>query len=148
MDDDWFRDNDKGYSRPTLRARELRGNATEAERKLWQHLSARKLAGIRFNRQFPIGQFICDFVSREKRLVIELDGGHHAAALEYDARRTGFLEAQGYLVIRFWNNDVLENIDGVLKAIEQVLDNRTAPNPSRKREGSLWCLAASGRQTP
>ena len=96
MDEDWFRENDKGYSRPTLRARELRNNATDAERKLWPYLSARKLRGVRFNRQYSVGQFICDFVSREKRLVIELDGGQHAIDLEYDARRTRFLNAQGY----------------------------------------------------
>ena len=87
MDEDWFKQNDKGYTRPTVRSRELRTNATEAERKLGPHLSARKLRGVRFNRQFPVGQFICDFVSREHRLVIELDGGHHAANADYDARR-------------------------------------------------------------
>ena len=113
MDDDWFKMNDKAYSRPTLRSRELRNAATEAERKLWQQLSGRKLAGVRFNRQFPVGQFICDFVSREMRLVIEIDGGQHASAAEYDARRTRFIEAQGYRVIRFWNSEVLDNIDSV-----------------------------------
>src|SRR3546814_8998291 len=69
---------DKGYKRPTARSRELRLNATDAERKLWQQISARKVAGVRFNRQFPIGSFICDFVSRSARLVIEVDGGQHA----------------------------------------------------------------------
>ncbi len=144
MDDDWFKKNDKAYSRPTLRSRELRKAATEAERKLWQQLSGRKLAGVRFNRQFPVGQFICDFVSREMRLVIEIDGGQHAAAAEYDARRTRFIEAQGYRLIRFWNSEVLDYIDGVLKAIEQVLDNMPSPNPSRKREGSLWSPRPKG----
>ena len=146
MDDDWLKSNDKGYTRPTLRSRELRNNATEAERKLWPHLSARKLRGVRFNRQFPVGQFICDFVSREKRLVIEIDGGHHAMNAVYDARRTRFLNAQGYIVLRFWNNEVLDNLDGVLTKIEEALDNRPSPDPSRRREGSLWTPGPSGGQ--
>jgi very-short-patch-repair endonuclease len=147
LDDAWFREKDKGYNRPTIRARQLRNNATEAERKLWRAISGRKLAGVRFNRQFPIGQFICDFVSREKRLVIEIDGGQHAQSVDYDERRTRFLAAQGYHVIRFWNNDVITNIGGVLKMIEQALarlDNSPSPGPSRKREGSLWGPAARG----
>ena len=148
MDNDWFDANDKGYRRPTERSRQLRRNATAAERKLWPYLSARKMAGVRFNRQFPVGQFICDFVSREKRLVIELDGGQHALAAEYDERRTRFLHAQGYRVIRFWNNEVLDNIDGVLIVIRQALDNTPSPSPSRKREGSLWRPARPSAPIP
>ena len=78
------------------------------------------------------------------RLVIEIDGGQHASAAEYDARRTRFIEAQGYRVIRFWNSEVLDNIDSVLRAIEQVLDNMPSPSPSRKREGSLWSPRPKG----
>ena len=144
MADDWFRSNDKGYTRPTLRSRELRNNATDAERKLWPHLSARRLRGVRFNRQFPVGQFICDFVSREKRLAIEIDGGHHATNVEYDSRRTRFLNSQGYVVLRFWNKDVIDNLDGVLMMIGEALDNRPSPDPSRKREGSLWTTSLTG----
>jgi very-short-patch-repair endonuclease len=103
---------------------------------LWKRLSARQVAGTRFNRQFPIGPFICDFVARSARLVIEVDGGQHAQAAEADARRTACLEAEGYRVIRFWNNDVLGNTDGVVAAIEQVLADIPSPNPSRSREGS------------
>ena len=127
---------DKGYKRPTGRSRELRNNATEAERKLWIQISARKLAGVRFNRQFPIGPFICDFVSRTAKLVIEVDGGQHAVDVEKDQSRTAFLEAQGYRVIRFWNNDVVERIEGVVSEIERVLADMPSPDPSRKREGS------------
>ena len=144
MEDDWFNQNDNGYSRPTLRSRQLRSNATEAERKLWPQLSARKLRGVRFNRQFPIGQFICDFVSREKRLVIEIDGGQHAMNAETDSRRTRFLNSQGCVVLRFWNNDVIDNLDGVLTMIGEALDNRPSPDPSRKREGSLWTTGPKG----
>ena len=126
---------DQGYSRPTARARDLRLNATDAERRLWQHISARQVAGVRFNRQVPIGPFICDFVSRSVKLVIEVDGGQHDWQAEDDARRTRFLEAQGYRVLRFWNNDVLQNPEGVVLAIERALADRPSPGPSRKREG-------------
>ena len=148
MDKEWFTTNDKGYCRPTARSRELRQNSTEAERKLWPHLSARKLKGVRFNRQFPVGQFICDFVSRERKLVIEIDGGQHAVHAEYDARRTRFLEAHGFSVIRFWNNEVMDNLEGVLDVIARTLDNMPSPSPSRRREGSLWArpLRSEDRQ--
>lgn len=137
---------DKGYSRPTARSRELRRNPTEAERKLWAAIKARQLAGVRFNQQFPVGQYICDFVSREYRLAIELDGGQHALAAEYDARRTRFLQQQGYTVIRFWNSEVMDNIEGVLTRIQQTLADMPSPDPSRRREGSLWAPArARGR---
>ena len=126
---------DKGSKRPTSRARELRANPTDAEVRLWRCLSARKVAGTRFNRQHPVGPFICDFVARTPRLVIELDGGQHSAASEADARRTFYLQNQGYRVIRFWNNDVLGNIEGVVAKIERVLGDMPSPNPSREREG-------------
>jgi very-short-patch-repair endonuclease len=132
---------DKAYDRPTTRARELRNNATDAERQLWHQLSARKVAGTRFNRQVPIGPFICDFVARSIKLVIEVDGSQHERNAEADQRRTKFLEAQGYKVIRFWNNDVIERIEGVLQEIERVIadmpsnTDMPSPDPSRKREG-------------
>ncbi|MCW0198692.1 endonuclease domain-containing protein [Sphingopyxis sp.] len=120
---------DKGYKRPTARSRELRLNATNAERRLWQQISARKIAGIRFNRQFPIGPFICDFVSRTARLVIEVDGGQHAVDVAKDQARTAYLEARGYRVIRFWNNDVMERIEGVVNEIERILETCPPPAP-------------------
>jgi very-short-patch-repair endonuclease len=127
---------DKGYSRPTAQARELRNNPTEAEKALWHQLNARKISGVRFNRQVPIGPFICDFVSRSLKLVIEVDGGQHDWNVEDDRRRTEFLESQGYKVIRFWNNDVIERIEGVVREIERVISDMPSPNPSRQREGS------------
>ena len=127
---------DKGYDRkPTLRSRDLRNNATDAERKLWQHIRNRQLRGVRFNRQVPIGPYICDFVARTAKLIVELDGGQHAAAADYDANRTTFLERQGYRVIRFWNNDVLENAEGVLRVIEEALNHSPSPSPSRNAGG-------------
>ncbi|WP_336970338.1 endonuclease domain-containing protein [Sphingobium aromaticiconvertens] len=121
---------DKGYAR----ARELRYNATAAERALWQAISARKISGTRFNRQVPIGPFICDFVARSIRLVIEVDGGQQNETV--DAARTSYLESQGYRVIRFWNNDVLGNLNGVVAEIARVIADMPPPNPSREREGS------------
>ena len=128
---------DKAYDRTqTARSRELRNNPTDAEQSLWYHLRSRQLAGARFNRQVPIGPFIGDFVSRSAKLVVELDGGQHSLAADYDAKRTTFLEQRGYRVIRFWNADVLEDVEGVLRVIEEALKDRPSPNPSREREGS------------
>ena len=96
-----------------MRARELRANPTEAERALWAHLSARKVAGARFNRQKPIGPFICDFVSRSAKLIVEVDGGQHADSRR-DKMRDAHLRAEGFQIARYWNNDVLKNPEGVL----------------------------------
>nr|WP_295667769.1 endonuclease domain-containing protein [Sphingomonas sp.] len=115
------------------KSRQLRLNATEAERALWRAISARKVAGVRFNRQVPIGPFICDFVSRSSHLIIEVDGGQHTT--ESDARRTEYLQNMGYAVLRFWNNDVLANLEGVVTIIGQTLAAPPSPNPSREREG-------------
>ena len=117
------------------RIRALRTNPTRAESALWQHLAARRTSGVRFNRQVLIGPFICDFVSRGARLVIEVDGGQHDWQSDDDARRTRFIEHQGFRVIRFWNNDVLERMEGVVAEIGRVLAERPSPNPSRKRKG-------------
>ena len=132
---------DKAYKRPAIRARDLRNNATDAERLLWHQLSSKKVAGTRFNRQVPVGPFICDFIARSIKLVIEVDGGQHDWNAEADQRRSKFLEAQGYKVIRFWNNDVIERIEGVVQEIERVIadmpsnTDMPSPDPSRKREG-------------
>ncbi|WP_430980894.1 endonuclease domain-containing protein [Stakelama marina] len=79
---------------------------------------------------------MCDFVSRGAKLVIEVDGGQHASQTEQDRDRSRFLEAEGYRVIRFWNNDVIERVEGVVTEIERVLVEMPSPNPSRKREGN------------
>ncbi len=119
------------------RARTLRREATEAERILWRAISARKIGGVRFNRQVVIGSFICDFASRGAKLVIEVDGGQHGWRTEEDARRTALIESHGYTVIRFWNNDVIHRIEGVILEIERALGAMPSPNPSREREGSF-----------
>ena len=134
---------DKGYSRPTARARELRNNATDSERALWQAISARKVAGVRFNRQVPVGPFICDFLARSIGLIIEVDGRQHS--METDALRTRYLETKGYRVLRFWNNDVLSNLEGVIAEIDRALANTPSPNPSRKREGRARSARTGGK---
>jgi very-short-patch-repair endonuclease len=102
-------------------ARALRRQLTDAERKLWSILRKRQLDGLRFRRQVPIGPYIADFVCLEQRLIIEVDGGQHAVATEEDAVRTDWLRAQDFRVIRFWNNDVLGNPDGIHEAICDVI---------------------------
>lgn len=103
------------------RARALRAEPTEAERKLWDVLRYKRMAGHRFRRQAPIGRYIVDFVCFERKLVIEVDGSQHAVDTERDAARTAWLESQGFRVLRFWNNDVLRNIDGVAAVIREAL---------------------------
>jgi len=103
------------------RARQLRRNQTDVEGKLWSRLRARQLCGAKFRRQYPIGGFIADFCCYERRLVVELDGGQHAEHVDADQRRTDFFVSQGYRVLRFWNNEVIENIDGVLERIAHTL---------------------------
>jgi very-short-patch-repair endonuclease len=101
-------------------ARHLRNAPTDAEQRLWLHLRASRFEGAKFTRQFPIGDFIADFACRSLRLAIEIDGGQHSDSLT-DANRTRVIEAHGYRVIRFWNNEVLGNIDGVLHMIAQEI---------------------------
>jgi very-short-patch-repair endonuclease len=109
----------------TIIARKLRLNATDVERKLWRALRESGLPW-RFRRQHPIGRYIADFACPARKLVIELDGGQHAAQEETDDVRTAELARYGYRVIRFWNNDVVENLDGVMETIKRALE---APPP-------------------
>ena len=110
------------------RARKLRSNLTRAERLFWYYVRARRFRKWKFRRQVPLGDYVVDFICAEARLVIEIDGGQHMANASDDARRTGWLNANGYRVIRFWNNDVLGNIDGVMEEVEKNL--RPSPRPS------------------
>jgi very-short-patch-repair endonuclease len=114
-------------------ARRLRQNATDVERLLWHALRASDLPW-KFRRQHPIGHRIVDFACPARKLAIELDGGQHASAEEADARRSAELAQHGYRVIRFWNTDVLDNIDGVLDAIARGLEEPPPhPDPLRPR---------------
>ncbi len=100
----------------------LRKNLTYAESILWQQLRNRNFLGFKFRRQFIIPPYIVDFVCLEKRLVIELDGSQHMDNVEYDNQRTLFLNENDFKVVRFWNNDVLKNLDSVLGAILRELN--------------------------
>ncbi len=102
-------------------ARALRKRSTEAEKLLWSRLRGRRFDGIKFKRQVPIADYIVDFIALDLKLIIEVDGGQHDERAAYDAERTRILQEWGYHVIRFWNNDVLSNIDGVLEVIMQEL---------------------------
>ncbi|MBI2531202.1 MAG: endonuclease domain-containing protein [Deltaproteobacteria bacterium] len=112
------------------RARALRKNSTEVERLLWRHLRMWQLDGYKFRRQQPIGNYIVDFVCLEKRLVIELDGGQHAEQSHYDSERDAWLRDQRFTVLRFWNNDVLINVEGVAARIFETLKSSPFLNPS------------------
>src|SRR5688572_9797519 len=115
----------------TLRARELRSNSTDAESALWG-LLRENFSETRFRRQVPIRHFIADFASHSAKLVIEVDGGQHQAAA--DAARTKLIEAEGYRVLRFWNNDVLGNPEGVWHAIREAL-HEGHPHPALPHQG-------------
>ena len=99
------------------RAAELRREPTPAETKLWARLRAHRLGGIGFRRQHAIGPFIVDYCAPRQKLIIELDGSQHLDQEEYDAERSAFLESMGYRVLRFWNSDVINNVEGVLGII-------------------------------
>ena len=125
----------------TERARALRLNATKAELKLWNKLRGRALNGHKFVRQQSIGPYYVDFMSRERRLIVEVDGGQHNVS-ERDSIRTAWLSQRGYRVLRFWNHDVLGNIDGVLHAIGAAL----AATPLTRIADAIRPLPASGER--
>ena len=114
---------------PTPRARELRRTSTDAERALWQVLRNRQLGGRKFRRQTPIGPYIVDFVCMEQRLIVEVDGSQHQQHAEYDNERTRFLNAEGYQVKRFWNNEVLTDIESVADAILLAIAEAEGSSP-------------------
>lgn len=112
--------------------RRLRNAPTDAERLLWQRLRARQLEGCKFRRQHPFGDYILDFVCLERMLVVELDGSQHAVNINADASRSAFLKNAGFLVLRFWNNQMFDEMNGVLETIWQALRARdSAPSPPR-----------------
>ena len=129
-------------------ARRLRKQPTDAEKRLWYFLHKKQLDGLRFKRQEAIGNYVADFVCPALKLVIEVDGGQHGIAVEKDAVRTAWLKSQGYFVIRFWNNEVMDNIEGVLTEIREEVaalkilktsppstSLRSATSPSEEGEG-------------
>ena len=118
----------------TNSARALRQSHTDAERKLWGGLRDRRLAGFKFKRQAPRGPYVVDFLSVEAGLVVEVDGSQHAGAqAKCDQVRTRFLEKEGFQVLRYWNNEVLGSIEGVLGSIRDSLPEPPAPSPDAAR---------------
>jgi len=106
---------------PHVRARRLRRDETEAEAKLWSRLRNASLDGAKFRRQFPIGEFIADFCCPQRQLVVELDGGGHVEQVQRDEWRSALLAQHGYRVVRFWNEEIIDNLDGVLERILEEL---------------------------
>ncbi|MEQ1710360.1 MAG: endonuclease domain-containing protein, partial [Hyphomicrobium sp.] len=123
-------------------ARQLRRNQTDAEKVLWSRLRDRQIGGWKFRRQVPFGTYVLDFYCADAKLVIEVDGGQHAEERKsHDEIRSAFLGSEGVCVVRYWNGDVLKNIDGVIEAIYLELGQRPAPSPGAKRAG----LSPEGR---
>jgi len=134
-----------GYDQVTLKnAKRLRREMTDAERNLWSVLRNSQLEGAKFRRQQPIGPFIADFVCQQARLIVEADGGQHAKSTS-DDRRTAFLESKGYRVIRFWNNEILRNLEGVAGSILAALKT---PHPAQPAAESLSPSRGEGNGAP
>ena len=116
-------------------AKILRTQQTEAEQRLWYHLRAHRFMGLKFKRQKPMGRYIVDFVCMEQMLIIELDGGQHSEQVEYDQQRDAWLRSQGYTVLRFWNNAVMQELDGVLEQIRLMIILEPSPLAPLPRAG-------------
>ena len=108
-------------------AKTLRSHQTETEQRLWFHLRAHRFMNLKFKRQKPIGRYIVDFVCVERMLIVEIDGGQHSEQIEYDQRRDDWLRSQGYIVLRFWNNDVMQQLEGVLEQIRLAAIGEPSP---------------------
>jgi very-short-patch-repair endonuclease len=119
------------------RARTLRQNMTDAERRVWQILRSRQIKGYKFRRQVPIGRYIGDFVCHEARLIVEIDGGQHHRSSPREAERNRFLQNEGYRILRLWNNEVLRNLDGVHQTIADELGRVTPTQSLPHRGGGL-----------
>ncbi len=129
-------------SLPTSLTRTLRKRQTPSEGARWQHLRAHRLVGTKWKRQQPIGPYIVDFVCHECRIVVEADGGQHNGS-QSDAERDRWLAAKGFTVLRFWNNEIQQNLDGVLERILAGVTLSPTPLPSRERD-SIASLPRAG----
>ncbi len=115
------------------RAKGMRGGATEAERVMWFRLRAKRFLGLKFKRQVPMGNYIVDFACMELRLIVELDGGQHGEQMAYDGRRSAWLEGRGFTVLRFWNNQVMAELEAVLESLRLWVESQKpalSPSPS------------------
>ncbi len=127
-------------------ARKLRRNTTDAELMLWLALRNRRLNGHKFKRQVPFGPYVADFLCVEAKLIIEADGGQHAEEIINDLERSRYFESQGYRVLRFWNNEILRNLEGVLETIAAELGESPLTQPSPRRERAS-CAAVLGESS-
>jgi very-short-patch-repair endonuclease len=114
---------------PHARARALRQDMTEHEKRVWRILRSGQIKGHKFRRQVPIGCYIADFVCHKARLILEIDGGQHDRSSCREAERTEFLQNEGYRLLRFWNNEILENLDGIHRTIADALATSPVPKP-------------------
>jgi very-short-patch-repair endonuclease len=128
-------------------AKSLRSQQTDAEQKLWYHLRAHRYMGLKFKRQKPIGRYIVDFVCPERSLIIELDGGQHTEQMAYDTQRDAWLHGEGYTVLRFWNNEVMQEMEGVLEKIRITLFPSPPPSPRVPQEVPLGCKRGEGAES-
>jgi very-short-patch-repair endonuclease len=118
-------------------AKSLRSNQTDAETRLWCHLRAHRFMGLKFKRQKPVGHYIADFLCSERRLIVEVDGDQHAEQAAYDQQRERWLRSQGYTVLRFWNHDVMQQLEGVLEQIRCAVEpSPLAPLPQEAGGGN------------
>ena len=132
-------------TQPVNRARQLRRFQTDAEKHLWRSLRNRGVAGCKFRRQHPVGPYVCDFVCLDPRLVIEVDGGHHAQQAASDRERSEFLAADGFRELRFWNHEVLADTEAVLQRIyEAVVDDRLPCQSEEEEKRSRSVDGVSG----
>jgi very-short-patch-repair endonuclease len=121
------------------RAKQLHRNMTPAENKLWTALRAHRAGGVHFRNQHAIGTYIVDFCAPRRKLIIEVDGGQHIDQQGYDEYRTAFLQSKGYKILRFWNNDILKNIDGVIQVILEAIEeiDPIPASPKSPKTGDL-----------
>jgi very-short-patch-repair endonuclease len=138
-----MRNYDQARTGAVLRARQLRRDSTDAEKRIWRALRS-SLPEFKWRRQLPIGPYFADLACFAEKLVVELDGGQHAESVAYDAARTRYLEAQGYRVIRFGNNDVLGNLEGVIQAVAAELSS----SPSRSDAAGPSLSQGRGVEVP
>ncbi len=127
-------------------ARKLRHETTDAELRLWLALRNRQIKGFKFKRQVPFGPYIADLLCVEARLIVEADGGQHAVQEASGRTRTAYLESQGYRVLRFWNNDVLQNLEGVLETIAETLGSESPLTLTLSPRGEGKKAAALSRE--
>ncbi|MDE2112825.1 MAG: endonuclease domain-containing protein [Alphaproteobacteria bacterium] len=127
-------------------ARSMRHMPTDAEKKFWWQVRDRRLAGFKFKRQYLVGPYIADFVCLDRKLIVELDGGQHAQQASYDRQREAFLRSRGFCVMRFWNDEVLTNMDGVIEGILLTLEGPPHLNPLPDRGRGQASGASAGEE--